>query len=203
MEREVTIFSEGEKVVGTFCLPDGIEGRVPAVALLHGYGSSRDELGGFVELAMLLAEHDIGSLRFDFRGCGESGKPGRIHPHDDWIADAMAAISFLEIQAEVDAGRLALVGMSVGGGAVQAGALDEQVRCVVFLAPVADGGRWLKHPWTSTQGEAGWQRFLGQLAVGRKRQTTTGESQKVLMEDIIAYGPEDAAAREQMLKEYP
>lgn len=204
MDTEVTFFSEGEKLAGTLCMPEGTQGKVPAVALLHGYGSFRDELTGYVELSSLLAEHGLASLRFDFRGCGASGKPGRIHPHDDWIEDAAAALSHLELRTDVDTGRLGLVGMSVGGGVVvQAAALDSRVRCVVSLAPVSDGGWWLEHLWKTSQGDAGWQGFLSRLSGDRRRRARDGDSQRVPMEDILAYGPEDMAARKLMLEKYP
>lgn len=204
METEVSFFSDGEKVVGTLALPAQGQGKAPAVVLVHGYGSFRDELTGYVELAALLAEHGIASLRLDMRGCGGSGVPGRIHPHDEWVADVSAALSYLEERPEVDAARLGLVGMSVGGGVViQAAALDERARCVVALAPVADGGWWLKHLWVTTQGEAGWQGFLSRLAADRRLRAQIGRSQKVSVEEVLAYGPEDAKARAYMLQKYP
>jgi dipeptidyl aminopeptidase/acylaminoacyl peptidase len=204
MEMELSFFSDGERVVGTLALPEEGQGKAPAAVLVHGYGSFRDELTGYVELAALLAAHGIASLRLDMRGCGESGALGRIHPHDDWIADITAALSYLESRPEVDPARLGLVGMSVGGGAVvQAGAVDERVRCVVSLAPVADGGWWLKHLWTTTRGESDWQGFLARLAADRRMRAQIGRSEKVAVEDVLAYGPEDAKARVQMLQKYP
>lgn len=204
MESEITFYSEGEEVTGTLRLPAGQQEEPPVAVLLHGYGSFRDELTGFVELASLLAEHGIASLRFDFRGCGGSGEPGRIHPHDEWIEDTRSALSYLQGRPDVDADRLGVVGMSVGGGvAVQATSLDERVRCTVALAPVADGGWWLKHLWTTTQGNVGWQRFLSRLVEDRQQRARDGASQRVPMEDILAYGPEDMAARKLMLERYP
>ena len=204
MKTEVAFFSEGEKLAATLCLPGGAQGKVPAVALLHGYGSFRDELTGYTELSSLLAKQGIASLRFDFRGCGASGEPGRMHPHDDWVEDAAAALSYLEVHPRVDFGRLGLVGMSVGGGVVvQAAALDHRVRCVVSLAPVADGGWWLKHLWKTSQGDDAWQDFLNRLSEDRRRRAKDGNSQRVPTEDILAYGPEDMAARRLMLEKYP
>jgi dipeptidyl aminopeptidase/acylaminoacyl peptidase len=204
METEIKFFSEGEIISGTICLPGNLVGRVPAVALFHGYGSFRDDLTGFKELAMVLAEQGIASVRFDFRGCGSSGNPGCIHPNNEWIEDAHAALSFLEELPEVDPMRLAVAGISVGGGiAVQVAALDERVRCAVALAPVADGAWWLKHLWTSTRGEEGWLNFLQRLSSDRRKRAEKGYSQKVAIEEILAYGPEDTAAREYMLKKYP
>lgn len=204
METEVTFFSENEEVRGTLCVPDDIEAQVPAVALLHGYGSFRDELTGFTELAALLSAHRIASLRFDFRGCGASGRSGRIHPHDEWIEDACCALTFLEDHPQVDAERLGLVGMSVGGGVtVQATALDERVGCAVALAPVADGRWWLEHLWKTAHGVDAWQQFLESLETDRRHRARYGTSRQVPIEEILAYGPKDMADREFMLAQYP
>jgi hypothetical protein len=202
-ESEVKFFSEYQEVHGTMCVPDGSP-PYPAVALLHGYGAFRDELTGYVELAALLAEHGIASLRFDFRGCGESGEAGRLHPHDDWVEDTLCALSFLEARSDIAGSRLGVVGMSVGGGiAVQAAALDDRVCCAVALAPVADGGWWLKHLWTTSQGETGWHDFLGQVRHARRERVATGMSTKVPIESILAYGPDDLAAHRAMHEKYP
>jgi len=204
MESEVAFYSEGERVAGTLCLPDRIRDKAPAVALLHGYSSFRDDLRGFVELAALLADHGIASLRFDFRGCGSSGEPGRFHPHDEWIEDARAALSYLEGRPEVDAGRLGLAGISVGGGVtVGAAALDPRVRCAVALCPVADGGWWLEHLWTGLGGRPAWEKFLDRLAADRRRRAREGASAKVPMEEILAFGPEGLAAWRKMREEFP
>lgn len=204
MEEEITFFSGGEQIMGTVCLPGDLEKKVPGVALLHGYGSFRDDITGFLELAKLLAEEGIASVRFDFRGCGVSGESGYIHPHNESIEDACAALSYLDGRPEVDPNRLAVVGMSVGGGiAVQVAGLDERVRCAVALAPVADGGWWLKHLWTSTRGVDDWLDFLNRLSIDRKQRAKNGSSEKVEIEEILAYGPEDLAAHEEMRKKYP
>lgn len=202
-ESDVTFFSESQQVSGTLCLP-AYKPPFPAAVLLHGYGSFRDELTGYVELAALLADNGMASLRFDFRGCGKSGDPGRLHPHDDWIEDARCALSFLETRREISRRRLGLVGMSCGGGvAVQAAALDERVRCAVALAPVADGGWWLRHLWTSTRGDAGWHGFLARVREVRRHRAATGVSEVVPIEDILAYAPEDMAAHRAMHEKYP
>jgi alpha-beta hydrolase superfamily lysophospholipase len=71
--------SDASRIYGTLCQPSGL-GRSPAAVLVHGFGSFRDELTGFVELAERLAEAGIASLRMDMRGCGRSGTRGLMHP---------------------------------------------------------------------------------------------------------------------------
>src|SRR5512134_3521918 len=59
-------------IKATLAVPDsGATG--PAVVMLHGFGSSRNEVGDlFTQQAAALAAEGIASLRIDFRGYGES-----------------------------------------------------------------------------------------------------------------------------------
>jgi hypothetical protein len=202
-EREVSFYSEGVKVYGTLNLPR--EGEIsPAVVLVHGYGSFRDELTGFVEIASKLSGCGIASLRIDLRGCGKSGEPGRIHPFSEWIVDVGAAVSFLQTENQVDGKRIGLGGMSVGGGTVfWAGGLDPRVKCIVALAPVADGEWWLRHLWTNRGGDQAWNGFFNSLEKDLVLQATHGYSKKVSLGEMLAYGPEDERMMEEMLNTYP
>lgn len=205
-EREVTFYSEGIKVHGTLSLPEGArEGaHLAGVVLAHGYGSFRDELTGFVELAEKLRREDMISLRFDFRGCGKTGQAGGIFPHLEWIADVLAAVSYLQSLGEVDSRRIGTVGMSVGGGTVcYVAGIDKRVKCTVALAPVADGAWWLEHLWKVRQGERAWEVFQETLAKDRLRRARTGKSAKVAIGEVLGFGPEDQKRWEQLLARYP
>jgi len=78
-EKTVSYDVNGEKVVGTLSLPDGVE-NPPVIPLFHGFTGSRDELeipavkeGIFERAARMWADKGIASLRIDFRRSGESG----------------------------------------------------------------------------------------------------------------------------------
>ena len=202
-ERDVVFYSEGIEVYGTLTYPRQRRGNlVPGVVLAHGYGSFRDELKGFVELAGKLSEKNICSLRFDFRGCGASGVRGRIHPFAEWIKDLQAAVYFLRSSDIVDSERIGMTGMSVGGGAVcYVSALDPSIRCVVALAPVADGEWWLRHLWSNQSG--GWDRFLKVLERDLLLQVAKGKSRRVPIGEVLAYGEVDLMMAKQMMQDYP
>jgi len=205
-EKEVVFHSEGEQVFGTLALPDkNNEGeKLPAIVLAHGYGSFRDELTGFIDIADKLKNKGIISLRIDLRGCGKSGKPGRIHPFSEWITDVMSAISYLQSLSKVNPKRIGLIGMSVGGGVVcWAGAIDQRVKCIVALASVADGEWWLEHLWINKGGQSTWKEFLEKLQEDMVHQAVEGETQLVNISDVLAYGLEDVNMMEEMFRNYP
>ena len=82
-------------VRGTLSVPDaGATG--PAVVMLHGFGSSRDEVGGlFAQQAAALAAEGIASLRIDFRGYGESVGDMADTTLEGLVADAAEARAYL------------------------------------------------------------------------------------------------------------
>jgi pimeloyl-ACP methyl ester carboxylesterase len=99
-----------------------------AVVLLHGAGSTRS---GVLDHAVVLARHRYGVLLYDARGHGRSD--GRAMDFG-WYGDVdiAGAVAFLEAQDDVDAGRIAAIGMSMGGEqAIGAAATNERIKAVV------------------------------------------------------------------------
>ena len=99
-----------------------------AVVLLHGSGSTRSNV---VDHAAALARHGFGVLLLDARGHGESG--GRAMDFG-WYGDLDidAATRFVASTATVDRGRIALLGLSMGGEeAIGATASNDLIRAVV------------------------------------------------------------------------
>lgn len=99
---------------GTLAVPDsGASGA--AVVMLHGFGSSRDEVGGlFAMQAADLAAKGIASLRIDFRGYGESEGELADTTLEGLIADAATARTFLAGVEGVDGARIGVIGYSFG-----------------------------------------------------------------------------------------
>jgi fermentation-respiration switch protein FrsA (DUF1100 family) len=91
MQSNVTFPSHGLDLSGIVHVPEGLRSdeRRPAFLVLHGFGGNKDGRGQTV-IAEQLAAWGYVALRFDFRGCGESGgERGRILCLDQ-VADTPA-----------------------------------------------------------------------------------------------------------------
>jgi dienelactone hydrolase len=120
-EREVTV-GEGEwKLPGTLTVPVGT-GPFPAAVLVHGSGpNDRDEtVGGakvFKDLAEGLASRGIVVLRYEKRTLQYRGRIAGVANftvQEETVDDAVKAIALVRTQAEVNGGRVFVIGHSLG-----------------------------------------------------------------------------------------
>ena len=114
MYSEKIVVGQGTEFLlnGLLTFPDGTEGPVPAVVMVHGSGSSNiDEkvmkLTPFRDLAEGLARHGIGSIRYDKRSFVHARKMLKkcITVKDETIDDAVLAINILKSDPRIDAER--------------------------------------------------------------------------------------------------
>lgn len=141
METPVVFESKGQQVVGMLHLPEG-SGRFPAALLLHGFtGTKVEPHRMFVKISRTLAEHGIASLRFDFRGSGDSAGDFEDMTIRSEVGDSLEAIRFLARHKRINSRRLALIGMSMGGAIAAHVVAREKhrIKSLVLLAPVAEG----------------------------------------------------------------
>jgi len=141
-ETPVAIPSNDYDIVGTFTLPADAEGPVPAVLMLHGYGSLADEVGDmYGRLAEALAEKGIGSLRIDFAGMGASEASPLEYTYDSMISDAATALDWLVAQESVDPARVGVQGFSLGSmiGAHLVGTDPRPVAFASWSGAIQDG----------------------------------------------------------------
>lgn len=114
----------------TFVVAEGATG-VPGVIVAHGFaGSSRLMLG----FGQALAQAGYGVLLFDFDGHGAAG--GRLD-NDTLQRNLDAAYAVLVTRPEIDPARLALLGHSMGSGAVMSAGIGapERYRATVAVSP--------------------------------------------------------------------
>lgn len=141
METPVTFECRGQQVVGMLHLPEG-RGRFRTALLLHGFTGTKVEAHRiFVKLSRALAQHGIASLRFDYRGSGDSAGEFEDMTIRSEIADSMEAIRFLGRHKRVNSRRLALIGLSLGAAVAAHVAAREKhrVKTLALWAPVAEG----------------------------------------------------------------
>ena len=83
-----------------------------------------------------LADAGYTALTFDSRSFGESeGEPRAHYDPNEIIADYASAVSYLMTREDVDAERVGVVGICMGGGyAVSLGARDKRLKAVVAVA---------------------------------------------------------------------
>ncbi len=116
-------------------------------------------------------------LAFDSRGFGESQGEPRFH-YDPWriVDDYVNAAAYLMGRDDVDAGRVAAVGVCMGGGFALATAARE--RRLAACASVA-GGYDIGGTFQKSIGAAGLAAYLRAVNELRDRERRTGETQYV------------------------
>lgn len=133
--------SGGGRIHGWLFRPLGASSdRMPAILYLHGRADSialyRDAAPAFADAA------DAVVLMIDYRGWGRSSDPACV-TRKSMLSDAKDALAYLRGRADVDASRLALWGVSLGGYPATALFADEpDVRAMSLWASPADA-KWL------------------------------------------------------------
>jgi fermentation-respiration switch protein FrsA (DUF1100 family) len=126
-EHPLEILSDDLKLQGVLTTPES--DSWPLVILSHGFLSHKDS-SKYRQLAQIFAQESIATVRFDFRGCGES---------EGLLAESSISRRWRDLQKviarvlEMDGfdGRLGLLGSSLGGYlALLEASRNSQVRCV-------------------------------------------------------------------------
>ena len=130
--------NEGQLIAGTLHLPNGV-GPHPAVVLCHGFTGQRLETHFlFVKTSRALEQAGIASLRFDFRGSGESEGEFRDMTVETEVSDALGAVDEACSLAEVDEARVGILGLSLGGFvAACVTGFEKRVKSTVLWSAVA------------------------------------------------------------------
>jgi uncharacterized protein len=189
--EKVTFDSNGETIVGTIYIPDGA-GKRPAVVTDGPLTSVKEQAAG--NHAKAMAERGFVALAFDHRFFGESGgSPRQYESPAEKIADLRAAVGFLAARPEVDANRLAILGVCAGAGyAAGAVATDPRVRAfgavAGFYHDAAQQRAWMGD---------GFDRALAEAKEAKQRYAETG-----VAETIPAVGQGDGPVAMPMAEAY-
>jgi pimeloyl-ACP methyl ester carboxylesterase len=112
-------------------LPFG-DGPAPAVVILHGSGSRKENHADFARAA---TSSGFAALAFDQRGHGDS--EGELGAR--MVMDTQRLVRWLAEREEVDEERIAVRGSSMGGLlAIHAAAASESVAAAVAICPAAE-----------------------------------------------------------------
>src|SRR5215475_3572978 len=115
METRVTLPSDAIVLSGVLHIPDDHKAgdKLPAFLVLHGFMGSKDESHAEIQ-AKMLCDWGYVALRFDFRGCGDSGGQKGYVLCMDQVADTRNALTWLAQRPEIDDKRIAVMGHSFG-----------------------------------------------------------------------------------------
>jgi pimeloyl-ACP methyl ester carboxylesterase len=129
---------DGHAVVGNLRRPTGVA-RPPLVVLIPGLDSTKEEFFGWENVFLA---RGMATLSLDGPGQGETGFVLRIRP--DYEAAVAAILDALEGRDDVDMGRVAAVGVSLGGYyAPRAAAFEPRVKAVAGISgPYDMGANW-------------------------------------------------------------
>ena len=134
-KTRVSFSSGGLFLEGILAIPEGA-GPFPAVIVCHPhplYGGSMDN-NVVNSLYETLTRASLASLKFNFRGVGES--QGEFGQGIGEREDVETAISFISTVKEVDPERIGLAGYSAGAGfAFPVGFNDDRIKALAAVSP--------------------------------------------------------------------
>lgn len=145
-ERESIVFeNEGQRVFGIAHLPLTPPPH-PAVLICHGLGGHKTgKFRLYVTLSEMLARNGIASLRFDFRGSGDSEGEFADASVTSELSDARKALKSLLAIPSIDPSRIGLFGRSFGGSiALMLARETPIIKSIATWAPIYSGDQWIE-----------------------------------------------------------
>ena len=135
---------EGKTLPAYFMKAENAVGRAPAVVLFDGMDNCKEMSVLFAGLEF--ARRGINTLAIDGPGQGEALRLRNIYARHDYEVAGTAAYEFVAARAEVDPGRVAVMGYSFGGYyAPRVAAYEKRYAACVALGAL----HWDLHAWQS------------------------------------------------------
>lgn len=133
--ERVEIPYAGKRLAGILRKPPGIA-RPPVVVMVMGLDSAKEECDAYEQPYLA---RGMATLAFDGPGQGEAEYDFAIRP--DYEVPVRAVIDYVETRADLDAARIGLWGVSLGGYyAARAAAFEPRVRACLSLGGPFDWG---------------------------------------------------------------
>ena len=186
MEKDVTFYSAGFKLIGNLYFPDNLRSgeKLPTVLCCHGLRANRKVI--LPDFARAFNKHGYAAFIFDYRSFGESeGQKNRLISRER-DEDIINATTFLGLQPEIDASRIALFGISYGGAnVISTGAADPRTKAIVSVVGFGDGDRWLRNSRRLWE----YWALRKRIDKDRERRVLTGSSEYVDTYEILVPTP--------------
>lgn len=138
--RDLWIESRNTSIPITLVQPAARKKPLPLVILIHGHGGTRHEAGGFTQVAKVLAEQGIASVRMDFPGCGDSRESFSQNNLTNMLADIESAHQYAQSELDIDPTRIGLLGFSMGGRLALLYSQTTPIKTLALWAPAATDG---------------------------------------------------------------
>ncbi len=140
----IVVESGGQQLFGVVHRPKE-QKNVPIVVVMHGFASSKHGTHRcYVTFAEELAKQGIATLRFDFRGAGDSEGTISTASFEDLINDANAALRHSDSLEGIDSSRIGIFGSSLGATiAVLAAERHGKIKAMTLWSPIASGELWV------------------------------------------------------------
>jgi fermentation-respiration switch protein FrsA (DUF1100 family) len=173
--ERVSFTSQGLTIVGDLRIPDESPyadvGGLPALTFTGPLSGVKDQVVG--TYAARLAEKGFVTLAFDHRTFGDSdGEPRQHEDSAGKTVDLRDSVGYLGLRPEVDADRVGVVGVCLGGAyAVRAAAFDPRVRAVAGVGGAYNSPQRVR----DRLGIDGYRGMLGNVVANLEREREGGD----------------------------
>jgi dienelactone hydrolase len=183
--ENVEVPFEGTTLPGYLRRPHGVE-RPPLAVLVPGADSTKEEL---YDLGEHLVRRGVAAFAFDGPGHGLVSFRLKLRP-DEEVA-VVAVLDHLLGRDDLDAGRVAVCGISYGGiFAIRAAAVDDRVKAAVSMSSwYSPAGRYATQDPLS---QSGLRQYMGDdPAAVQDAMTVAGFAERVTVPVLQVYGGQD------------
>ena len=135
-QSAISFKANGLNFEGVIAQPEGLSGPLPAVVFCHPHPQRGGNMDNNVvlTLAYALVDQGFATLRFNFRGVGNS--QGQHTEGESEYQEALAAMDLMKAWPGVDGRRLGLAGYSFGSSVILGSAsLQKKARALALVSP--------------------------------------------------------------------
>ncbi len=141
--QHITLNNGSYDIPAIFSVPDKkIDKQIPAVIMLHGTGTQKDEVGNlYKSLSEKLEALGIASIRLDFAGSGDSKASDLEYSLSSAVLDGKTAFNYLQANSQIDKNRIGVVGFSQGALISQLLVIEEpNIKSLAVWSPAVGNG---------------------------------------------------------------